>query len=688
MRAPPLLIGLTLMFWGYQSGMLWASSLMAILFEVSFIWRQRWQLDRGDYYRVWDFCTVLFVASALYCFVSRDTTNDLMEFFQATNFSKRNQVMNNAFATAFIFFQWMPMVFFPIVLAQAYSEDPAIPYSTFSWMWRRQLRRGKNVERGYLNVTFPYFAIIIFATSLVNERDPVFFMGMSLLSLFALAAIRPRRYSPFIWAPLALLVVALGYFGQVGMQRAQGAMETSFAQWLSQMLNRNQNPRESRTALGRLGRLKLSGKIVMQVEVKGAPVELLREATYDNFSSPSWLSSRTKYEDVSSDTNAMNWVMLPDKKPDNSVIISAYFSRGKATVPVPTGMAAIESLLAEQMQTNLYGVVVVSNATAFARYTAKHGPGMTIDSEPHEIYDRAVPDMELETVQKVLQQTGLKTTDSLPKKLEGLQRFFAENYQYSTWQGPTRHRRETPLKHFLLHSKAGHCEFFATATVLLLRKLDVPARYAVGYAVQEADNKVNHFVVRERHGHAWVLYFDAQEKVWKDFDTTPPDWASIEEKANASMFQPVSDLWSRFRFQISEWRWLTDREKLRNYMLWFLLALIALLGWRIFRRNKVKRVAGEGSDGRSGRGWPGLDSEFYAIEERLRKLGLERQSGESLQAWLQRVRELKPELVKQLPPLMQLHYRYRFDPAGLTKEEREQLKQGVNEWMRVGAASS
>ncbi len=643
-------------------------------------------MERSDYYRIWDFCAVLFAASAMYCFVSRDTTNDLMDFFQATNFSKRNQVMNNAFATAFIFFQWMPMVFFPLALAQAYAGNPAVPYTTFSWIWRRQLRQGKIQERGRLNITYPYFAIVLFSTSLVNERDPVFFIGLSVLALFALAAIRPRRFSPLIWAPLALLVVGLGYGGQVGLQRAQGAVETSFAQWLSQMLNRNINPNESRTAIGRLGRMKLSGKVLMRVEVQGAPVELLREATYDSFVTPSWLITRTKYGDVSSDTNAMNWLLL-DKKAENTVTVSTYFPRGKSAVAVPTGMAAIEQLLAEQMQTNQYGAVVVSNATAFARYTAKHSPGITIDSEP-VTNDTLVPDLEMEVVTEVVAQTGLKPDAPLKAKLATLQKFFEDHYRYDTWQGPNKHKRETALKHFLLHSKAGHCEFFATATVLMLRKLDVPARYAVGYAVQEAEKGRNRFVVRERHGHAWVLYYDKEQKVWKDFDTTPPDWLSVEEKKNASLFEPISDLWSRMRFQISEWRWLTDREKLRTYMVWFLVVLIAFLGWRLFRRNKVKRSAEDGAGGTGRVNWPGFDSEFYDVEQKLKKLGLERQAGESVGAWLRRIGEVRPELVQKLPPLVTLHYRYRFDPAGLTEDERKQLREGVDQWMQAGQVTN
>ncbi len=680
MKTPPLLLGLALAFWGYQTGMLWVGGIMAVVVELSLLIRQRWEVDRSDYYRVWDFCAILFAASAIYSFVSRDTTNDLMEFFQATNYSKRNQVMNNAFATAFIFFQWMPIVFFPIVLTQSYGSNPQVPYSTFSWIWRRQLKRG-GTERGTLNVSYPYFAMVLFSTSLVNERDPVFFIGLSILVLFALAAIRPRRFSPLVWAPLALMVVALGYNGHIGLQRVQGAVETNFSEWLSKILNRNSNPFESRTAIGRLGRLKLSGEVVMRVEVQGAPVELLREASYDIFASPSWTTTRVKFEDAVSENEASTWPLIPEKQVTGTAIISTYFPRGRGMLSAPNGVAIIDKLVAAQIETNFYGGIRVSNATTFARYEAKHGPGMTIDSVPTDT-DSLVVDSEARAIREIIRETGLKSTDPLPKKLQTLQQFFVDKFRYDTWQGAQHRRaRETMLSYFLLRSRAGHCEYFATATVLLLRELEVPARYAVGFAVQETEGAPNRFVVRERHGHAWVLYYDKAEMAWKDFDTTPPDWAPIEEAKNASMFEPIKDLWSKFRFQLSEWRWLTDREKLRNNMIWVMVVLIAFLAWRLVRRSRIKRVDDGAGDGGKPIDWPGSDSEFYAVEQKLAAMGLDRLEGESVGQWLKRVGELKPEMVKELPPLVQLHYRYRFDPEGLSAEERQTLKEGVAGWM-------
>ena len=74
---------------------------------------------------------------------------------------------------------------------------------------------------------------------------------------------------------------------------------------------------------------------------------------------------------------------------------------------------------------------------------------------------------------------------SRKQALRTLSAFFqdTDKFRYSTWQGPGKLRstNETPLARFLLRTRSGHCEYFATATVLLLRQLGIPARYAVGY---------------------------------------------------------------------------------------------------------------------------------------------------------------------------------------------------------------
>ena len=76
-----------------------------------------------------------------------------------------------------------------------------------------------------------------------------------------------------------------------------------------------------------------------------------------------------------------------------------------------------------------------------------------------------------------------------------------------------------PIIDFLTLHRAGHCEFFASALVLLARAQGIPARVVGGYHVGAVNPLTGLAVVRERNAHAWaeVWYGDA----WHRLDPTP-----------------------------------------------------------------------------------------------------------------------------------------------------------------------
>ncbi|RMF87713.1 MAG: DUF4129 domain-containing protein, partial [Nitrospinota bacterium] len=77
-----------------------------------------------------------------------------------------------------------------------------------------------------------------------------------------------------------------------------------------------------------------------------------------------------------------------------------------------------------------------------------------------------------------------------------------------------------PVEYFLFVSRAGHCEYFASAMTLLLRTLGIPARYVTGFQRGEWNDFGRYFLVRQRDAHAWVeAYFPAYG--WLAFDPTP-----------------------------------------------------------------------------------------------------------------------------------------------------------------------
>src|SRR6202043_3250911 len=80
---------------------------------------------------------------------------------------------------------------------------------------------------------------------------------------------------------------------------------------------------------------------------------------------------------------------------------------------------------------------------------------------------------------------------------------------------------DDPLAHFLFVTRAGHCEYFASAMAILLRTLDIPSREVNGFLPGEYNNLAGDYIVHASDAHSWVeVYFP--ENGWVTFDPTPP----------------------------------------------------------------------------------------------------------------------------------------------------------------------
>jgi transglutaminase-like putative cysteine protease len=76
-----------------------------------------------------------------------------------------------------------------------------------------------------------------------------------------------------------------------------------------------------------------------------------------------------------------------------------------------------------------------------------------------------------------------------------------------------------PLDWFLFDLKEGFCNYYATAEVLMLRSIGIPARLAVGYAQGELEELTEIYTVRQRDAHAWPeVYFPGLG--WVEFEPT------------------------------------------------------------------------------------------------------------------------------------------------------------------------
>ncbi len=676
MKTPPLLLGATLLFWGWQSGHVLAAAVMATVLEGSRSTLLRWEFSDKDFDRLWNLCTVLFLAAALYAFTSNQGPGAFRDLLRSpSSLAEQKSAIDQTLRATLAFTQWLPMVFFLFMAAQAYSRRETVDLSTFSLLlrWRRTRAGSSKPTPRPLNLSYPYFALCLASACIGGPQNEWFYPRLCVLLGWALWPERSRRFAWPVWGGVALVAAGLGFAGQRGLYRLHGAIQDYNPDWLSGLTRSGFDPKESRTSLGHIGRLKQSGKIMWRVTpTAGQPApSLLREASYRAFRSPVWhgAGAEKDFAEVTHDASESSWELLRKESLSAAVAIAGYLHGGRGLLPLPNGTARLENLPVFLLRTNRLGAVRVEAGPGLVIFDAHYGPGATIDAPPGE-EDLQVPEKESAAVSQVAGELGLPRK-AAPEVLRTVADFFAVKFRYSTWlsaeqRAPT---NQTSLASFLLRERAGHCEYFATATVLLLRQAGIPARYAVGYAVQEPAG--NGFVIRQRHAHAWCLAH--VDGVWQDFDTTPPSWVETEAH-NASIFESLSDAWSRLWFEFTKLRY--GQSGLRQYIWWIVGPVLVLSLGQVLLRKQWRRARHDGTSADAPVSWPGLDSELYLIETALSARGITRQPGESCANWLKRVQAVAgwEHLKRPLNSVLQLHYRYRFDPDGLSAAERKALR--------------
>jgi protein-glutamine gamma-glutamyltransferase len=655
MRTPPWLMGGALLFWGWQNGHLLWGALLAAVLEGSRLTRARWEFSDSDLNRISDLCWALFIGAALMLY----STEDRLLF-------------------VFKLAEWLPFCFCPIMLAQAYGNRATMPLSVFWWLLRRS--PASPAARKSCNVSFCYFALVLLGASASTEANRFFYLGITLLVVLALTSVRPRRVPLTIWVMLLLAVAIAGQFSHQGLRGMQNAMEGALGTWIEDFFRATPSARECPTRIGYRGRIPLSGAIVLRVrpEPGGYAPALLREATWDAYRKETWSVSNIDFTPTRAGLHD-SVKLLPTNTLSSEVQIARYYENGAGLLALPHGTFEIDGVDASvDIGTNRLGVTRMDSGPGLLVLRASFGPGRSIDSPPCE-RDLKVDERETNVLARLV--AGLKLDGMTERqKIRAVERFFANHFTYSL--NAPQHREPTWLGYFLTKSRSGHCEYFATATVLLLRQAGVSARYVTGYAVPESARRGDTYLVRERHSHAWALVYHSDTKIWEQVDTTPSDWEKVAEE-RPPWWEPASDALSGLYFQFSEWRW--NKTSYARYTSWLLVPVILFLIGRILYDQRRQRQAHGPDDAVRPPAWPGLDSELYLINRQLAAAQLARLPNEPLQSWQQRLEQAFPDS-DRLRRIFHLHRSLRFDPRGLEKDDRERLRNEAQRWLAEFAA--
>ena len=286
----------------------------------------------------------------------------------------------------------------------------------------------------------------------------------------------------------------------------------------------------------------LSDRVVMEIEGPTIPPNLDRfywEARiYDTYESNQWLSTIQTKRDITSDSVDINQPGA-DVRP---VITFTFFPHDPIsniyTVPEPLWV----SLPAQAyMTTNPDGTVDFS--MLMSKYFIHPGDQYTVRSA---VDAQTVSELKAASTtypQWVLDEYLQLPTDITPrtlelaKKIEGglsnpydianaVTDYLRNNIEYnqSISQPPPNQER---IDWFLFDYKKGFCNYYASAEVILLRSLGIPARMAVGFAqgereippipqlppgvsrdiIREQISETSTYVVRQKDAHAWPEVF-------------------------------------------------------------------------------------------------------------------------------------------------------------------------------------
>ena len=633
MTAPRGLMGAALLVWGLSVGLAWVGAVLGIAVEaLRFALPSSSPKGARRMVLAIRFVVLAALAKLVYAVVTGQMPQAL-----------------------YTWLQWLPLIALPLPLAQWHAGG-TIPSNAFVEAL------GGHSRKAPREVDTTHFHVALTLIGAGTGSLTWFYAAAALIASWAIAASIPRRR----WAagaPLLAAAIAAGFAIHVGLSALQGEVEDVGTDLLADFFAPKPDPFRERTRIGDLGKIKLSDRILMRVIPHGTrpPALLLREAVFDRYRNGEWQSTRRAFRRVL--PAGQSW-LLRDGNASHRVTLRRSIPGGEGLLALPAGAQLVERLAADSLVVFPTGTVLAKGTPRFVSMDVAYDEERELDPA-FAPDDLVVPEVLTGALDRVVAQATLRrATDR--ETLAAIESFFAEKFSYSlNLSDPKDGGKSRTIADFLLRDHKGHCEYFATGTVLMLRRAGIPARYTVGYSAQEYSEREGAFLVRNRHAHAWTSAFiDGR---WIFVDTTPGRWADMEGEAARSIFGSWLDAASWIVEQVVQaWLARSKGELLAALASTVGLAILAafafVLAWRWRRRARTAARA----DTEVTRAW-------RALERKLARRGFTRDRDETALAWAQRLRKENPlEPWRQDLVKLALHYyRARFDPAHASAADGE-----------------
>ena len=315
-----------------------------------------------------------------------------------------------------------------------------------------------------------------------------------------------------------------------------------------------------RVDLGIIGSVKQDPQIVMRVELPDQPaVEkdrlYLRGLAYDQYDGRSWNHSGTLRRSLSFVADGTFLTRHAGSRPlglpsipiRQDILLETLDTAVLFAAPFAELVSGEFHILEADAMSGLH--LPHPPASRFRYSVTSHPPQLVADERTASIlvYPDSIRSRYLQVPVGSQQVADLADSVSQHAKTPfertlAIQQHLLKNYRYSL-EAETASLSH-PLEEFLFSRKTGYCEHYATAMVVMLRTIGIPARLVTGFLATEWNEYGGYFTVRQRDAHAWVEVFFPRSG-WITMDPTP----TVNTAALTSRWELLSRLGESVRLQ-------------------------------------------------------------------------------------------------------------------------------------------
>ena len=254
-----------------------------------------------------------------------------------------------------------------------------------------------------------------------------------------------------------------------------------------------------------------------------------------------------------------------------------------------------------------------------------------------------------------------------------------------------------PVDRFLFETRAGFCEHYASAFVVLMRALDIPARVVTGYQGAEHNTSDDYWIVRQADAHAWAEVW-LEGRGWVRVDPTSAVAPERIERGSAGFGADAaaregrdgvaSDLLRRIRLSLdavthgwNQWVLSYDRTRQQSLLSRFgldstdprelagALAVAVAIGLALVALATMRPRAPRDP----------VEHAYRRFCDRLAGIGVPRSPDETASRYLHRVdRLLAPPEAALARNIVAAYNRLRYDPGTVTPERVRDLRRLVD----------